>query len=72
MHCNDDGPATLGLFSDSDLQQPARVEVLGPESRVLRGFALPWVEALLPQLDAVLAAAPFRPVSYTHLRAHET
>lgn len=60
MHCNDDGPATLGLFSDSDLQQPARVEVLGPESRVLRGFALPWVEALLPQLDAVLAAAPFR------------
>ncbi|WP_350404683.1 DNA oxidative demethylase AlkB [Pseudomonas sp. W17] len=60
MHCNDDGPATLGLFSDSDLQQPARVEVLGPESRVLRGFALPWVKTLLPQLDAVLAAAPFR------------
>lgn len=60
MRCNDDGPANLGLFSDSDLQQPARIEALGPQSRVLRGFALPWIEALLPQLDAVLAAAPFR------------
>ncbi|MGE8352759.1 MAG: DNA oxidative demethylase AlkB [Pseudomonas protegens] len=60
MRCNDDWPANLGLFSDSDLQQPARIEVLGPQSRVLRGFALPWIEALLPQLDAVLAGAPFR------------
>ncbi|WP_404937029.1 DNA oxidative demethylase AlkB [Pseudomonas sp. JDS08PS003] len=60
MRCNDGGPANLGLFSDSDLQQPARIEALGPQSRVLRGFALPWIEALLPQLDAVLAAAPFR------------
>ncbi|MEN5093950.1 DNA oxidative demethylase AlkB [Pseudomonas protegens] len=60
MRCNNGGPANLGLFSDSDLQQPARIEALGPQSRVLRGFALPWIEALLPQLDAVLAAAPFR------------
>ncbi|ROL76526.1 alpha-ketoglutarate-dependent dioxygenase AlkB [Pseudomonas protegens] len=60
MRCNDGGPANLGLFSDSDLLQPARIEVLGPQSRVLRGFALPWIQALLPRLDAVLAAAPFR------------
>lgn len=60
MHCSDGGPANLGLFSDSDLQQPARIELLGPQSRVLRGFALPWIEALLPPLHAVLGAAPFR------------
>ncbi|UMZ09435.1 DNA oxidative demethylase AlkB [Pseudomonas sp. MPFS] len=60
MHCDDLGPASLGLFSEEDLQQPAHIQVLGPQSRVLRGFALPWVEHLLPQLERVLEQAPFR------------
>lgn len=60
MPCSHEPPGNLGLFDESDLQQPARIEVLGPQSRVLRGFALPWIEGLLPQLEEVLAAAPFR------------
>ncbi|MGC5703249.1 DNA oxidative demethylase AlkB [Pseudomonas sp. NFXW11] len=60
MPCNPEPPINLGLFADSELQQPPRIEVLGPQSRVLRGFARPWVERLLPSLDSVLAAAPFR------------
>lgn len=61
MPCNHEGSATSpGLFDEQDLQQPTRTDVLGPQSRVLRGFALPWIERLLPQLDAVLATAPFR------------
>lgn len=60
MPCNPDAPVNLGLFAESDLLQPARTEVLGPQARVLRGFALPWIERLLPRLHEVLAAAPFR------------
>ena len=51
---------TLDLFTDADLQQPAGVEPIGAQSCVLRGFALPWVERLLPALDEVLVQAPFR------------
>ena len=40
MPCSHEPPGNLGLFDESDLQQPARIEVLGPQSRVLRGFAL--------------------------------
>ncbi|KAF0866158.1 DNA oxidative demethylase AlkB [Pseudomonas sp. LD120] len=60
MRCSDSGPATPGLFDDLDVPQPTRVENLGPQSRVLRGFALPWIERLLPALETVLAEAPFR------------
>ncbi|NBF03956.1 DNA oxidative demethylase AlkB [Pseudomonas sp. Fl5BN2] len=60
MRCSDTEPSSLGLFSESDLQQPARSDALGPQAWVLRGFALPWIERLLPRLDEVLAAAPFR------------
>ncbi|WP_191487542.1 DNA oxidative demethylase AlkB [Pseudomonas sp. FEN] len=51
---------TLDLFADADLQQPERFESIGAQSCVLRGFALPWVERLLPALAKVLAQAPFR------------
>lgn len=33
---------------------------LGPQAVVLRGFALPYVDALWPSLQAVIAQAPFR------------
>ncbi|CAP43274.1 DNA oxidative demethylase AlkB [Bordetella petrii] len=48
----------LELF-EPDAIGPTRVE-LGPAATLLRGWALPRVDALLPALDAVLAAAPFR------------
>ena len=35
-------------------------EALGPQACVLRGFALPCVDTLLPAIDAVAASAPFR------------
>ncbi|EXF93691.1 dioxygenase [Pseudomonas fluorescens HK44] len=50
---------TFELFADED-RQPARTEQLGEQSCVLRGFALPWVEQLLPALEKILLAAPFR------------
>ena len=53
------GP-TADLFADEALQQPARREQIGEQSYVLRGYALPWIERLLPELRAVLAQSPFR------------
>ncbi|BBP77753.1 alpha-ketoglutarate-dependent dioxygenase AlkB [Pseudomonas sp. Ost2] len=50
----------LDLFAADDLQQPERNERIGEQSWVLRGFALPWVERLLPALQQVLLEAPFR------------
>ncbi|WP_371919129.1 DNA oxidative demethylase AlkB [Pseudomonas sp. GW460-R15] len=52
-------PATFELFADED-RQPARTEKIGEQSFVLRGFALPWVVQLLPALEKILLAAPFR------------
>jgi len=40
--------------------QPPRTEQIGPQTFVLRGFALPWLEQVLPALRTVLAQAPFR------------
>lgn len=51
---------TLDLFADAEPEQQPRRDRIGEQSYVLRGFALPWLERLLPALDAVLAAAPFR------------
>jgi len=48
---------TPDLFGDLD---PGRRARLGPEAWVLRGFALPHVDALLAALAAVEAASPFR------------
>lgn len=53
------GP-TADLFADDALQQPAGRERIGDESYVLRGYALPWIERLLPALRGVLAQSPFR------------
>lgn len=50
---------TLDLFGGDDPAQHGRV-ALGPQSVVLRGYALPAVEALLAGVDAVTAQAPFR------------
>jgi alkylated DNA repair protein (DNA oxidative demethylase) len=60
MHSDDMSSTTLDLFADADVRQPARTERIGEQSYVLRGFALPWIERLLPALERVLLAAPFR------------
>ncbi|MHC8339131.1 DNA oxidative demethylase AlkB [Pseudomonas sp. HLT2-19-2] len=53
-------PTTFDLFADAEPEQQPRLDRIGEQSCVLRGFALPWLDQLLPALDAVLAAAPFR------------
>ncbi|TFB40904.1 DNA oxidative demethylase AlkB [Pseudomonas sp. F01002] len=53
-------PITFDLFADAEPEQQTRLDRIGEQSCVLRGFALPWLDQLLPALDAVLAAAPFR------------
>ena len=49
----------FGEDGDDGAVQGGRV-VLGPQSLVLRGFALPMMDALLAGVDAVAAQAPFR------------
>jgi len=51
------GSSSLSLFDD--LPREAR-EPLGPGAFVLPGFALPFVDELLPAIDAVAGRAPFR------------
>ncbi|CAB3818462.1 Alpha-ketoglutarate-dependent dioxygenase AlkB [Achromobacter mucicolens] len=51
--------STLDLFGGDDPAQHGRV-ALGTQSVVLRGFALPAVDALLAGVDDVIAQAPFR------------
>lgn len=53
------GP-TADLFADHALQQRTGREQIGEQSYVLRGYALPWIDRLLPELRRVLAQAPFR------------
>jgi alkylated DNA repair protein (DNA oxidative demethylase) len=53
-------PTTFDLFADAEPEQPPRREQIGEQSCVLRGFALPWLDQLLPALDEVLTAAPLR------------
>ncbi|MDI2590311.1 DNA oxidative demethylase AlkB [Pseudomonas sp. N3-W] len=53
-------PDNFDLFADVEPEQPPRREQIGEQSWVLRGFALPLLDQLLPALEAVLAAAPFR------------
>ncbi|MEA1029673.1 DNA oxidative demethylase AlkB [Pseudomonas sp. N-137] len=57
---SDDTPITLDLFADETPTTPGLTEQIGEQAFVLRGFALPWLERLLPALEAVLLAAPFR------------
>ena len=49
---------TLDLFSDAEL--PRGKEAIGPGAFVLRGFALPFVNDLLPALHEVEQGAAFR------------
>ncbi|WHS58078.1 DNA oxidative demethylase AlkB [Pseudomonas sp. G2-4] len=60
MMRNNDNPITLDLFADETPTTPGQIERIGEQSFVLRGFALPWQERLLPALETVLQAAPFR------------
>ena len=53
-------PTTFDLFADNEPVQQARAEQIGEQSWVLRGFALPQVEQLLTELEAILVAAPLR------------
>jgi alkylated DNA repair protein (DNA oxidative demethylase) len=53
-------PTTFDLFADNEPVQQPRTEQIGEQSWVLRGFALPRVEQLLTELEAILAAAPLR------------
>ncbi|WP_236169084.1 DNA oxidative demethylase AlkB [Pseudomonas atacamensis] len=53
-------PTTFDLFADNEPVQQPRAEQIGEQSWVLRGFALPQVEQLLTELDAILTAAPLR------------
>jgi alkylated DNA repair protein (DNA oxidative demethylase) len=48
---------TSDLFGDLD---PGRRTRLGPDAWVLRGFALPRMDALLPALAGIEAISPFR------------
>ena len=56
-----DSPVTLDLFDCEDASTRAGAqEWLGPASVVLCGFALPWVQDLLPAITAIRAASPCR------------
>ncbi len=53
-------PSHFDLFADHEPEQQPRAEQIGEQSWVLRGFALPMIDQLLPALEGVLAAAPLR------------
>lgn len=53
-------PTTFDLFADNEPVQQPRTEQIGEQSWVLRGLALPRVEQLLTELEAILAVAPLR------------
>lgn len=48
----------LDLFAQHDIAPPD--VQLGPQASVLRGFALPFIDAVWPELNTIIAAAPFR------------
>ena len=54
-----DPPFTPDLFGETHADLPS-TERLGAQALLLRGFALPFVDELLPALASVEAAAPFR------------
>ena len=53
-----DQAPSADLFADDPPQ--TGIARLGPQAYVLRGFALPWLEALWPALQSVITQAPFR------------
>ena len=52
------GPYTPDLFAHHT-PEPSALPI-GAQAWVLRGFALPWVDQLLPALQAIQAVSPFR------------
>lgn len=60
MMRSDDTPITLDLFAGQAPILPDQTEQIGQQAFVLRGFALPWLDRLLPTLERLLQAAPFR------------
>lgn len=60
MMRNEHTPITPDLFADQAPNTPGETEQIGQQAFVLRGFALPWLDRLLPALETVLQAAPFR------------
>lgn len=60
MMRSNDTPITLDLFADQAPTTSGQIEQIGQQSFVLRGLALPWLDRLLPALESVLQAAPFR------------
>ena len=60
MMRNEHTPITPDLFADQAPSTPGETEQIGQQAFVLRGFALPWLDRLLPALESVLQAAPFR------------
>jgi alkylated DNA repair protein (DNA oxidative demethylase) len=53
-------PSNFDLFADHETEQQPRAEQIGEQSWLLRGFALPLIEQLLPALKSILLAAPLR------------
>ncbi|WP_166219679.1 DNA oxidative demethylase AlkB [Pseudomonas atagonensis] len=53
-------PGLFDLFADHEPEQQPRAEQIGEQSWVLRGFALPLIDQILPALDTIVAAAPLR------------
>ncbi|MFM9923137.1 DNA oxidative demethylase AlkB [Variovorax sp. H27-G14] len=51
---------TLALFDDPPPEPRKAREALGPGACMLPGFALPFVDELLPAIEALTARAPFR------------
>lgn len=47
-------PITFDLFADAEPEQQPRREQIGEQSYVLRGFALHWLERLLPDRKSVV------------------
>jgi len=52
-------PATFDLFADHEPQTGGN-EQIGPDSWLLRGFALPGIEDLISAVQTILHQAPFR------------
>ncbi|SHM66711.1 alkylated DNA repair protein (DNA oxidative demethylase) [Pseudomonas asturiensis] len=59
MQRKGDPNATFDLFAD-EAPQPAAHEQIGPQSWLLRGLALPFMNRLIPALRDTLSQAPFR------------
>lgn len=51
---------TLDLFENAPVEQAGRTDRMGPSAYILRQFALPYVDELLPAIAHIDAAAPFR------------